>query len=90
MFRRKTSRDGDGLRVLNLPGEPAAALGVRESLALDPDLALRALDGLLDLGDGHLGVDDRFTHLPRERSQVRRRRRIQGGAEGVPQALERV
>src|SRR5882762_6317763 len=90
VFRREAAGDGDGLRVLNLAGQPAAALGVRESLPLDRDLALRAHDGLLDLGNGDLRVDDRLTHLACKRSQVRGRRRIEGGAEGVPQALERV
>jgi hypothetical protein len=51
---------------------------------------LGARDGLLDLDNGDLGVDDRLAHLPCERSQVRGGRRIEGGAKGVPQALERV
>ena len=90
VLRRKAARDGDGLGVLDLAGQPAAALGVRESLPLERDLALGAHDGLLDLGNGDLRVDDRLTHLACERSQVRSRRRIEGGAKSVPQALERV
>jgi hypothetical protein len=90
VFRRKTTGDGDGLCVLNLAGEPAATLGVREPLALGRQLALGAPDGLLDLDNGDLRVDDRLTHLPCERSQVGGRRRIEGGAKRVPQALERV
>jgi len=90
MFDREALRYRDSLRVLNLAGEPATALGVREALPFSSELALSADHGLLDLDDGDLRVDDRLTHLACERSQVGGRRRIEGGAKGVPQALERV
>ena len=90
VFCGKSAGDGNGLLVLNLSGEPATAFGVCEPLALERQLALGAHHGLLNLGNGHLRVHDRLAHLPCERAQVRGRRRIEGGAEGVPQALERV
>src|SRR3989442_1355370 len=79
----------DRLVVLDLPREPAAPLGVGEPLALDGELALGTGHRLAGLLHGQLRLDHRLAHLPRQVAQIpRRRRRIEGGAQGVPQALE--
>ena len=88
MFRREALRDGDSLLVLDLAGEAATTLGVRQLLPLRGKLALGPCHRLLDLGDGDFRVDDGLAHLTRERSQIGGGRRIECGAERVPQALE--
>src|SRR5436190_1886631 len=64
------------------------ALRVRELLSLRGDFPLGPRHRLLNLLDGDFGIDDGLTHLPRERAQIGRGRRIDSGAERVPQALE--
>src|SRR5579859_49400 len=88
MLRGKAIRDRHGLLVPDLTGEPAAPFRVREPLALEPQLAFGARNRFPDFGYGNLGVDERLTHLARERSQIGRGRRSEGGAKSVPQALE--
>jgi hypothetical protein len=79
----------DGLLILNLPRQPAAPLRIRQALAFYGQLSIGAGDGLLDLGDGDLRVNDGLTHLAREHAQIGWTcGGIQGSAERVPQALE--
>jgi hypothetical protein len=77
----------DGLLILDLAGETAAPLGVRESLPLHLQLTLGARQGVADFADGDLRFDDRFTHLSRQVPQIPSGR-IHGGPERVPEALE--
>lgn len=88
VLRREALRDGDGLLVLDLAGEAATTLGIRKLLPLGGKLALGPCHRLLDLSDGDLGIDDGLSHLPRERPQVGGGRRIERGAERIPQTLE--
>ena len=89
MLRREPPRDRDGLRILNLGREPAAPLRVGEPLALLGEVPLGPRDRVSGLDHGHLRFHHRFAHLPRQVTQVSRRRgRVEGGTQGIPQALE--
>ncbi|HET9384021.1 MAG TPA: hypothetical protein VFO67_02660 [Gemmatimonadales bacterium] len=90
MLGGEALRHGDGLLILDFPGETATPLGVGESLPLRRQLPFGTGDRFLDLLNGDPGVDDGFPHLPRQRPQVGRGRRVEGGAKRVPQALEQV
>src|SRR5262245_8510798 len=79
----------NGFVILDLAREPATPLGIRKPLALQCQLSLGTGDGFLDFADRDFGVDEGFTHLARERTQVGGTcGSIQGSAERVPQALE--
>lgn len=90
MLGSESFRDRDRLLILDLPGEPAAPLRIREPLPLHGQLSIGARDRLLDLLNGDPGVDDRFAHLAREGAQIWSGRRVEGSAERIPQALEQV
>jgi len=82
-------RHRDGFLILDLGRETAAAFGIRQTLALERQLPLRAAQRFAHLLHGHLRLDDRFAHLSRQVAQIaRRRRRIQGRAESISEALE--
>ncbi len=77
------------LPVLNLARQAAAPLGVGQALALDGQLALGARHGGARLLHRHLRLHHRLPHPTRQIAQIPgRRRRVEGGAQGVPQALE--
>ena len=88
VFGREALGHRDGFLIPDFAGEPAAAFRVRELLALGGELPLGPCHGFLNLLDGDFGIDDGLAHLPRERAQIGRGRRIECGAERVPQALE--
>jgi len=88
---RKACGDRHRFLVLDLGGETTAPLGIRQTLALEPHLALGARHGLLDLGDRDFRVHDRFAHLPGERSEIGGAfGSVESSAERVPQTLEQV
>ena len=89
MLRREAVRDLYRLRILDLGREPAAPLRVGEPLPLGRELALGARRRLARVRDGELRLHHRLAHLAHQVAQVpRRRRRVEGGAERVAQALE--
>src|SRR3989449_1515370 len=89
MLGREALRYLHRLPVLDLGREPAAPLRVGEPPALVREVALRARQRRARVLDGELRLHHRLAHLPRQVAQVsRRRRRVEGGAERVPQALE--
>src|SRR2546422_714097 len=89
MLRREPLGNLHRLPVLDLGCKPAAALGIGQALALLGEVALGTRYCLTRLAHGELRLDHRLPHLPRQVAQVsRRRRRVQGGAQRVSQALE--
>jgi len=86
---REPPRYRDGLRILDLGREPAAPLRVGEPLALLGEVAFGPHDRVARLDHRDLGFDHGFPHLPRQVAQIsRRRRRVEGGTQAIPQALE--
>ena len=89
MLPREAIRDVDRFAVLDLGGEPAAALRIGVPLPLLREVPFGARHGVARLTDGQLRLHHRLPHLPRQITQItRRRRRIERGAQRVPQALE--
>src|SRR5438445_435271 len=85
----ETVGDLHRLLVLNLPSQPATALGIGEALALGRELHFGPLQRFGQLAHGHLRLHHRFAHLAGEVLQVvRRRRRVERGPERGPETLE--
>src|SRR2546429_1555237 len=89
MLRREPLATLPRSPVLDLGCKPAGAVGIGQALALLGEVALGTRYCLTRLAHGELRLDHRLPHLPRQIAQVsRRRRRVQGGAQRVSQALE--
>ena len=89
MLRREPPGHRHGLRVLDLGREPAAPFRVGEPLTLLRQLPLRPRDRVARLHHRDLRFDHGLPHLPRQVTQVARRRgRVEGRTQGIPQALE--
>jgi hypothetical protein len=89
VLRGEALRHLGGLLILNADSQPPAALGVGQLLALVVEAALRGHHALAHLLDGGARLDDGLAHHAGHVAQVGiRRRRVERGVDGSPQAFE--